>query len=120
VGVGALHGALDHVGGDVWLLAAVAAGAADAEEVGVGAAVAFGVGEAHAGVAASAVEGALEVVVVLAVALLGVPVRVEDSAGLSEGLPLDQRRVIAFVLNARVADGPDVVGVGEHRSELRA
>jgi len=48
VGVCALHGALDHIDGDIWLLAAGTFHPSDAEEVRVGAAVAFGVDEAHA------------------------------------------------------------------------
>jgi hypothetical protein len=119
-GVGALDGALDEVDRDVGLLAAVAAHASDAEEVGVAAAVAFGVDEAHARAAACAVEGALEVVLVLAVALLGVPVRVKDRTGLLEGALVDECGVVAFVVHAGVADGADVVGVCEHRGELGA
>jgi hypothetical protein len=88
-----------------------------AEEV-AGAAVALGVGEAHARPAAGAEEGALQVVVVLAVALLGVRVSVEHGAGAAERLLAHERLVLAVVVDAGVADGADVVGVAKHRREL--
>jgi hypothetical protein len=59
-------------------------------------------------------------VVVLAVALLGVPVRVEHRTRTLKRRLVDQGLVGAVVFDTRVADDPDVVGVGEHHRELRA
>jgi hypothetical protein len=57
-------------------------------------------------------------VVVLAVALLGVPMRVEHGAGTLECRLVDQGLVVAVVFDAGVADDPDVVGVDEQHGEL--
>ncbi len=54
----------------------------------------------------------------LAVALLGVPVRFEDGACALECRLVDQGLVVAVVFDTGVADDPDVVGVDEQRGEL--
>lgn len=87
--------------------------AAVAVEVGVGVAVAAGGGlDDHAGSAASAHDGRLQPVVVepgLFTALRGG----EDGLDFEPGFGVDQRGVVAGVLDALEGDDASVLGVGE-------
>jgi hypothetical protein len=118
IAVGVLDGRLDQIDPHVGLLAAGALHSADAEEVGVAAAVALRLDQAHPRTAATAVEGALQVVVVLAVLLDRMVVGGEDRLCFVEARFVDQVLVASLILHSRVADDPHVVGVLEHQGEL--
>ncbi|HET7416290.1 MAG TPA: hypothetical protein VFJ61_01500 [Solirubrobacterales bacterium] len=118
IAVGVLDRRLDQIDGHVGLLAAGALHSADAEEVGVAAAVALRLDQAHPRTAATAVEGALQVMVVLAVLLGGVVVGGEDRLGFVEARLVDQMLLSSLVFHSRVADDPHVVGVLEYQGEL--
>ena len=113
--VGVLDGGLDQVDGHVGLLAAGALHPPYAKEVGIAAAVAVGLDQAHPRAAAPAVQRPLQVVVVLSVLLGGVVVGGEDGLGFVEAGFVDQMLVAALVLDPGVADHPHVVGVLEQR-----
>src|SRR5262249_48704025 len=94
--------------------------AADAQEVPVGGPVAvLGLGADQAALAAAAVDGALEVVVVGPLLLAGGVLCVEHSLDPVPGLDADERLVGAWVVDAAVADVALVVGVVEQPMELR-
>ncbi|HWY18784.1 MAG TPA: hypothetical protein VNY27_08765 [Solirubrobacteraceae bacterium] len=100
-------------------LGALAALVVGADEVLVDAAVAGVLGVDEAAAAGAAADGALEVVLVCAVALAGVVVRGEDGLNLIEELLADQRLVPAGVVLAAVGDDPGVVRAGEHVVDAR-
>jgi hypothetical protein len=121
VGVLADDLGLGAVGGEVGQAAAVAGDPPDAGEVGVDpASFALGLDEGQPRVTELADQAALEEVVVLAVLFPGVVVRLENGLDSGEGVLVDQRFVAAVVLDSAVADGADVVGIGEDASEVRA
>ncbi|HXN38668.1 MAG TPA: hypothetical protein VN892_11560, partial [Solirubrobacteraceae bacterium] len=100
-------------------LGAFAALVARTDEVLVGAAVAFVSGVDELAAAGAAADGALEVVLVLAVALSRVAVGDEHGLDLVEQFLADQPLVPALVDVSLVGDVAGVVGVGQQSVDLR-
>jgi hypothetical protein len=93
--------------------------AADADEVGICPATAFGMADDQPTATLTAEDAALQVVRVLAVLFAG---QVLGGQQLLHPLPrlvIDQRLVLALIERALVADDPDVVGMAQQRMEMR-
>ncbi|MDP9436579.1 MAG: hypothetical protein M3P93_15860 [Actinomycetota bacterium] len=113
--VGGEHLALDGVGRQVRLVAAIPAVPSEAVEV----AIALGrYGERHPRAAAVAGEQALEVMAVALLAVAGLVVGAHDRLDALEEPPVDQRLVPTLVSDAAVTHVPAVVRVLEHPVQL--
>jgi hypothetical protein len=106
---------LDGFGQDVRLGAAVSALPPGAEKVEV---LPLSVGEDHARVAAGAVDGAFEVVVVYTLAFAGEVVCPEDILDATERLGIDERLVGTVVFDPSVGDLPEVVALVQKCAEV--